>query len=68
VKRDKVRDWIKSGQLLATNVAKRPDGRPRYRISEEAIQDFEKKRKGGASPAPPRKRRKKPDDGVIEFF
>jgi len=68
VKRDKVRDWIKSGQLLATNVAKRPGGRPRYRIREDDVREFERKRKGGASPAPPRKRRKKSDDGVIEFF
>jgi excisionase family DNA binding protein len=68
VKPDKVRTWIKSGQLAATNVAKKPGGRPRYRISEAAIEEFERKRQGAAPPTPARKRRMKSDDRVTKFF
>jgi excisionase family DNA binding protein len=64
---DKVRGWIKSGQLAATDVSKRPGGRPRYRISEDAVRKFEQKRKAGEPPAAPQKRRKK-DPGVKKFF
>ena len=41
----KVSGWIKSGELKAVNVAKNPRGeRPRWRISEQAIKDFEARR------------------------
>ena len=64
---DKVRDWIKSGQLAATDVSKKPGGRPRYRISEEAIREFKKKRQP-EKPLPTPRRRRKKDPGVTEFF
>jgi hypothetical protein len=40
----KVIDWIESGQLAALNLATRPDGRPRYSISPEALDAFERAR------------------------
>lgn len=41
----KVSAWIRSGELAAVNVAKDPNGiKPRWRISEQAIREFEEKR------------------------
>ena len=67
VSSDKVRDWIRSGQLAATDVAKPTSTRARYKISEEAVREFEKKRQPEKPPPSPRRRRKK-DPGVTEFF
>jgi excisionase family DNA binding protein len=59
--------WIRSGELKALNVGRRADAKkPRWRITEQALAEFESKR----SPAPPvrrAKRRKRPA-GVIEFY
>ena len=38
---DKVVGWIRSGELAAFNVAARPGGRPRWRVSPEAMAAFE---------------------------
>ena len=40
----KVRDLIASGQLRAINLARDPNGRPRYSISREDIAAFEQAR------------------------
>jgi len=41
VNTDKVYTWIRSGELVAFNVATRPDSRrARYRVSEESLQAF----------------------------
>lgn len=37
---EKVLAWIRSGQLVATNVATRPDARPRWVVSEAELQRF----------------------------
>ncbi len=67
VSSDKVRDWIRSGQLAATDVSQKPGGRPRFKISEEAIREFEKKRQP-EKPLPAPRRRRKKDPGVTEYF
>ncbi len=67
VSADKVRDWINKGELKAVNVANRDSSRPRWRISEDAIRDFENKRQASTPPSAVQ-RRKKNDDGIIEFF
>jgi hypothetical protein len=67
VKADKVLVWIRSGELRAVNVAARPMGRPRWRITEADLIVFESRRT--AKPPPPAtRRRRKQDDGVIPFF
>jgi excisionase family DNA binding protein len=59
--------WIKSGELRAVNVGRRPDaGKPRWRISEGALEAFEQLRT--ASPAPPRKKRQRRSADVVEFY
>ena len=55
---DKVLSWIRSGELKAVNVALQRNGRPRYRISLDAIEEFEQRRTPQPAPAPtPRRRR-----------
>jgi excisionase family DNA binding protein len=59
--------WLRSGQLRAVNVSRRPDAKkPRWRITQDALEAFELARTH--TPPPPRtKRRKRPAD-VIEFY
>jgi hypothetical protein len=64
---DKVLGWIRSGQLSAVNVAQRPDGRPRWRISQEAIEAFERARSARPAPVVRRVKRKRLA-GIKEYF
>jgi excisionase family DNA binding protein len=64
---DKILAWIRKGELAATNVAAGHGGRPRYRISEEDLAVFQKRRQPSKpTTTPPRRRTKDPH--VIEFF
>jgi excisionase family DNA binding protein len=59
--------WIRSGELRAVNVGRKPGAKkPRWRITQEALELFEQLR----TPAPPlpRTRRKKRPADVIEFY
>ena len=59
--------WIRSGELNAVNVGVAPGKKkPRWRITQEALDGFELARTH--SPPPPRTRRKKHDTSVIEFY
>jgi len=59
--------WIRSGELKAVNVGRRLGAKkPRWRITEVALEAFEQLRTPTA-PAP-RGRRKKRPAGVIEFY
>ena len=54
VKPAKILAWISSGELAALNLAARGTSRPRYRISPEAIAQFEQAAiRGAASQADP---------------
>lgn len=66
---DKVRAWIRAGDLAATDVSTTQGGRPRYLISQAAIAALESRRTIQAPPEPPpRRSRRDEEDGVIEFF
>jgi excisionase family DNA binding protein len=59
--------WIRSGELKAVNVGRAPAGkRPRWRITEAALEAFELLRT--PSPLPPRTKRRKRPPEVIEFY
>lgn len=59
--------WIRSGELQAVNVSRNPHSRrPRWLISQAALDAFELKRTNNP-PTPPIARRKKPA-GVVEFY
>ena len=67
VKPERVLVWIKSGELRAFDVSSRPGvGKPRYRIPQDAIIEFENRR-SAAQVKTTRRRRKRPAD-VIEYF
>jgi len=66
-----VLSWIRSGELRAINVGRRPDSRkPRWRVTKEALDAFESRRtpspEAAATARAPR-RRKRPAD-VVEFY
>jgi excisionase family DNA binding protein len=59
--------WIRTGQLRAVNVGRSPGARkPRWRIPESAIAEFEAART--PTPPAPQTRRGKRSAEVIEFY
>ena len=63
---DKVHRWILAGELVAINVAQSASSqRPRWRISLNAIEDFERLRQ--IQPAPPSTPRRKRDDPLKQY-
>jgi hypothetical protein len=61
VKPEAVTAWIAAGELVAINVARPGATRPRWRISEEAIEDFERRRSSRPQQNPkPASRRRRP--------
>jgi hypothetical protein len=63
---EKVVAFIKSGELRAFNLAKKPGGRPRYKIAMEDLLAFLECRRVQARPRV--KPRKKKQSEVIQFF
>ena len=62
---DKIRGWIKRGELAAINTATVLCRRPRFVILPEHLAEFEKKL--AAAPPPKPRRRKKPA-GLVDYF
>lgn len=61
--------WIHSGELQAVNVGRKPKSkRPRWRISADAVEAFERLRTPTAMPATVRKQRRQRPDDVVEFY
>ena len=58
--------WIKRGELRAINVSRKQVGRPKWRITSEALEAFELART--ASPPPSRTRRRKQPNEPIFFY
>lgn len=58
--------FILAGELEGFNVASRNSTRPRYRITREAIADFERRRSAVVAPTP--RRRRKAQTGVRTFY
>jgi hypothetical protein len=57
VGRDKVRAWVRSGQLAAVNVASVVSAKPRWIILPSALAAFEGRRASGPAPGAPRRRK-----------
>jgi hypothetical protein len=62
---ERVRTWIKRGELLAINTRDRC-GRPRFVITPEALAAFERRRQ--VTTPPPKATRRKKSSGVIDFY
>jgi hypothetical protein len=59
--------WIRTGELRAFSVGRRPDAKkPRWRITQEALDAFEALRT--PTPPPPRARQRKRPAEVIVFY
>jgi excisionase family DNA binding protein len=54
---DKIRAWIRRGELAAINTASSLCVRPQLRITPEALAVFERRRTAGPPPKPQRRRR-----------
>jgi transposase len=61
---DKIRQWIRKGELVAINTAMHLSGRPRYIVTAEALAAFEKWR----TTAPPLKARRRKRPEGIDFY
>lgn len=60
--------WIKNGQIEAINVGRTPNGKkPRWRVTEAALADFERARTPNPPPAP-RPRSSKRRSGLVKFY
>jgi excisionase family DNA binding protein len=58
--------WIRRGELRALNVGRKPDGRPKWRVTAEALAAFEAART--PTPPQPRVRRKRRPADIVEFY
>jgi transposase len=58
--------WIRRGELKAINVSSKPIGRPKWRVTQQALEAFERLRT--PTPPQPRTRSRKRPAGVVEFY
>jgi hypothetical protein len=63
---DKVHGFIRRGELVAVNVAANLSGKPQYRVTPEAVAEFEKRRSSAPLPPPPRRRRR--SAGAVDYY
>jgi hypothetical protein len=57
VNADRVRAWIRSGEMSALNLASKRCGRPRFVILPHHLAAFEQHRAAAPPPRPPRRKR-----------
>lgn len=68
---EKIRTWIRSGELRAINAATTLSGRPRYRIESTEVHAIELRRAATACQISPRRRlrsKQQTDSQTIHFF
>ena len=58
--------WIHRGELRAIDVSRNQGGRPKWRVTPEALEAFELRRT--PNPPQPATRRRRTDTSVIEFY
>ena len=64
---EKVVTFIRNGELAAVDVSLRPGvGRPRFRVNQDYLDDFLRRREVVAAPKAKRRRRRDPE--VTEYF
>ncbi len=62
---DKIRTFLRRGELVGVNVATNLSGRPQWRIIRESVEQFEKRRTSAPPPKPPRRKRQ---PQLIDYF
>lgn len=65
VKQQIVGEWIRTGELKAVDVSERRGGRPRWRVSQQALDEFLATRSNRKPAATPRRKRQVK---LVEFF
>jgi predicted site-specific integrase-resolvase len=64
-----VLSWLKNGSLRGHNAARNPGGmKPRWRITQQDLDEFRTKRATVAAPQHAKRRRKQRTSGVVEFY
>jgi hypothetical protein len=62
---DKIRGFLRRGELVGVNVATNLSARPQWRITRESVELFEQRRCSKPAPKPQRRRRR---HDVIDYF
>jgi transposase len=62
---DKIRSWIRSGELIAINTADVKCGKPRFVVTAESLAAFER---GRQTVTPPKPARRKKRTNVVDFY
>jgi hypothetical protein len=62
---DKIRAFLRRGELVGINVAANLSGKPQWRVTAASVEQFERRRSSTPSPKPPRRRRQV---SVIDYF
>jgi hypothetical protein len=62
---DKIRSFLRRGELVGVNVAASLSGKPQWRITAESVERSERRRSSVPPPKPPRRRRRA---AVIDYY
>ncbi len=62
---DKVRAWVRRGELAAVNTASSLCGRPQLRVTPEALAAFERGRRAAPPPKPARRQRQR---AMVDYY
>lgn len=60
--------WLRSGELRGVNVARRITARPRFRVSPEALAEFENRRSAAVMKPAANMTRRKAKPATVEFY
>jgi hypothetical protein len=62
---DKIRAFLRRGELIGVNIATNLAARPQWRITAESVERFERRRSSAPPPTPPTRRRRQQ---IIDYF
>jgi hypothetical protein len=62
---DKIRGFLRRGELVGVNVAASLVGKPQWRITLESVKAFEARRTSAPSPKPARRRKR---TAIIDYY
>ncbi|NOY41574.1 MAG: helix-turn-helix domain-containing protein [Planctomycetes bacterium] len=66
---DKVRLWIRNGELRGFDVGQNPNSKkPRYRVSEKSLEAFQEQRSIVPITSRPRRRQRKKDSDFVKYY
>jgi hypothetical protein len=63
---DKIRAFLRRGELVGVNLSANLSARPQWRITEQSVALFERRRSSAPCPKPPSRRRRAPAE--IDFY